>query len=411
MTNSANLNSFLKLGYYLDYPKPEVAVDISSVQKSHYFNVPNEELIREGQKLLSRTVSARFRSNQLHCVPLSGGLDSRVILGDLLKHTEAKNIKTFTFGIPGALDYELGNAVALIAGTNHVSFDLRQYPYTVDDLIDVSRRSNNQTLLFLHPPVTELDRLFEGCVVWSGFLGGELAGAHLPKVSAITQEVAKQKFLDKNTLTNRIVDLTRSDEEALCELVDFNTLDNSDVSYEEQLDFCNRQTKFIAPHLMLKGLRYEMPFLDPMLINFFLGIPDSMRRNETLYKQIVLRSCPELFSVGIKSNYGARINKTGLGVFRRRVVCRMRQELSRGTSAVTNPMTNYIDFERAIRERDDLRNIVHANLVDLDRRGIVDWVNAESLFNEHLNGSVDNTFALLILCSLEIHLKAGKILD
>ena len=123
-----NLNSFLKLGYFLDYKNnKDIFIDVSSIDKQKYQKVSENELINIGSKLWIESISANFQSNQKHLVPISGGLDSRSILAGVLKHTEAKNIYTYTFGTPNTLDYDVGNYVAKKIGTNHKSFDLTRF--------------------------------------------------------------------------------------------------------------------------------------------------------------------------------------------------------------------------------------------------------------------------------------------
>ena len=408
--NSANLSSFLRLGYFLDYPQAPIRIDISGVRKAEYCQATEEELIREGQRRLTAAVAARFRSGREHCVPLSGGWDSRVILGELLKHTDAARIHTFTFGIPGAWDFELGNAVAAAVGTDHTRFDLTKHTYTRQELLDVSRRSEHQTMLFLHPPLAEVDRRFGHCHLWSGFLGDPLAGSHLPKQPGKTLGQAKRHFLAKNTMT-RLPELCDCDPEALGELVAFDAPGHPDVTLEEQLDFRNRQAKFIAPHVLLDGLQFETPFLDPLLINFWLGVPDPLRRGQVLYQKIALRACGELFRVGTTGSYGLPPDRGRWTYWPRRIAARLRRALSQRYTWLVDPMTNYIEFSKAIRERADVRELVGANVRALARRGIVDGIDSEQLWNDHLGKRADNGYALLALCSLEIHLQAGKELN
>ena len=76
----------------------------------------------------------------------------------------------------------------------------------------------------------------------------------------------------------------------------------------------------------------------------------------------------------------------------------------------TNKRINYIDFKEAIRNREDFRTIIYENIMDLNNRKIVDWINIEDIWKEHINYKIDHSKALMILASLEIHLKAGKAL-
>ena len=122
-----NLNSFLSLGYFLDYKNKAISIDLSNVDKEKYKNIHEAELIDIGSEIWRDSISSNFKKNQTHLVPLSGALDSRAILAGILEHTEANNIYTYTFGSPKALDYEIGNYVAKKLGTNHTSLDSTKY--------------------------------------------------------------------------------------------------------------------------------------------------------------------------------------------------------------------------------------------------------------------------------------------
>jgi hypothetical protein len=49
--------------------------------------------------------------------------------------------------------------------------------------------------------------------------------------------------------------------------------------------------------------------------------------------------------------------------------------------------------------------------MDLNQRNIIDWVDIETILNDHLAKKGDFSDALIVLASLEIHLKSGLSLD
>ena len=68
-------------------------------------------------------------------------------------------------------------------------------------------------------------------------------------------------------------------------------------------------------------------------------------------------------------------------------------------------MTNYIDFDAGLREREDLRSLIKENLYDLNKRGIVDWLNIDRIWHRHQHKKANHADALIMLASLEINLK------
>ncbi len=71
-------------------------------------------------------------------------------------------------------------------------------------------------------------------------------------------------------------------------------------------------------------------------------------------------------------------------------------------------MINYIDFGKRFESDPGFRSLLHENINDLHERKIIDWIDIQSVWKDHANKRVDCIDALLILASLEIHLKAGK---
>ena len=337
-----NLNSFLKLGYFLDFKNKDISIDISNIDKSKYENTTENELISIGSKVWRESISSDFKTNQKHLVPISGGLDSRAILAGLLEHTEAKNIYTYTFGTPNTFDYDIGEFVAKKIGTNHTSFDLTKYIYTQDELQDISKRVGFQTILFHHAPVWQVDKQYLGCQNWCGFMGDPLAGSKLTQTSSTSLERAKEIFTQKNRYVSSL-DLTNG--KSFNELIEHNSIKESDLTLDEQLDFQNRQIKYISPHVLMKGYEYKVPFLYQPWIDLMLSIPNSDRINQNLYKKILLRSFPKEFSYKTKINFGLALGASKNAIFMKRA----QGKVLRTLKLSGNKTINYLDFNENIR--------------------------------------------------------------
>ncbi len=76
-----------------------------------------DEAVEEGARLLRQAVSRMSAGNERLGVYLSGGLDSRCLLGMIPR--PASQIHTFTFGQPDCLDVYYGDLIARTAGTQH----------------------------------------------------------------------------------------------------------------------------------------------------------------------------------------------------------------------------------------------------------------------------------------------------
>jgi hypothetical protein len=402
--NNSDINTFLKFGYYLNYKNPCINFDYSNIDKTRYSSYSEYDLITEGSKILMSTISKRFSSHNTHVVPISGGLDSRVILAGLLENTEAKNIRTYTFGSPGTLDYDIGNFVAKELGTNHISFSLENQSYNTEDLIKFSDRFDNQTVLFHHPPINSLQEYYGDSLHWSGFMGGELAGAHLSDRTYTSIEDAFDGFIKKNTFVKSI-DLNSPNYEAndIYKFLEYSKKFSDRLTMYENIDFNNRQLKYIAPHILLKGMNYSLPFLDEDWFNFILSVDNRYRENQYLYKKILLELFPHEFSLKTKTNHGASLDASKFRIFMTRVKSKIESVYSR-----RNVNINYVDFAREIRENYTLHQTVRENLHNLSERRLLEWIDIKRIFEEHINKNVNYADAILVLCSLEIHLKANE---
>jgi hypothetical protein len=399
----ANLNSFLTLGYFLDYKNKDIKIDVSHIDKEKYKDISEQELIEIGSKLWRESISNNFQVNSKHLVPISGGLDSRATLAGLLEHTEAKNIHTYTFGTPNTLDYDVGNYIAKKLGTNHTSFDLTKYAYKQEELENISKRIHHQAVLFHHWPVWELDALFKGCIQWSGFMGDPLAGSHLSSSQSHNLEEAKTNFIKKNKYVKSIK-LSNNDD--FSSLINNDLIDKDKLTLDEQLDFQNRQTKYISSIVLMKGYDLKTPFLYQPYIDFMLSVDNKHRINQNLYKKILLNAFPKEFSYKTKTNFGLPLGASNNAVF----INRVKNKILRMIGLSKGIGINYLDFNEKIRTKKDLRDVISMNILDLKRRDIIDWIDIEKILNDHLSNKGNFADALIVLASLEIHLKAGKVL-
>jgi hypothetical protein len=393
-----NLNSFLTLGYFLEYQNNDI--NISNIDKERYKDIPESELIAIGSNLWKDSISDNFQTNQKHLAPISGGLDSRAVLAGLLEHTEAKNIHTYTFGTPNTLDYDIGNYIAKKLGTNHTNFDLTKHIYKQEELSDISKRISYQAVLFHHWPVWEVDEKFTDCIQWSGYFGDSLTGNHLLSLPSKNIKEAKDNFIQKNQYVKSIQLSNNND---FTNLISSNLIDENKLTLDEQLDFQNRQTKYISSIVLMKGYDLKTPFLYQPYIDFMLSVDNKHRINQNLYKKILLHSFPKEFSYKTKTNFGLQLGASKNRVFAKRVQDKVLRTvgLSKGVGI------NYLDFNDKIRTKKELRDIISSNVLDLKSRDIIDWIDIENILNNHLSKKSDHADALIVLASLEIHLKSG----
>lgn len=401
--NMEKLNSFLTFGFFLDYKNTKFEIKLDGIDKKIYENANEPELIKQGGELFDAAVSKSFNPNVNNLVPISGGLDSRAILASLLKHTSASNISTFTFGSPNSLDFEIGKLVAKKFGTKHISLPTRENSYSQEGFEKISNLNNNQTFLFHHGPVIELNDMFDGYDYWSGHLGDPVTGGHLaPKAGNIFE--AKNYFINKNIFVDSINLMSDKDYD-FHKLLNIDFIDENLLTLEEQLDYNFRQSMLIEPHILMNGFNYKVPFMEKDFMNFFHSIKNNHRVSQGLYKKMLLKTYPDAFSLPTTKAFGRPLSDSKYKILLWRSQLKARRILSRKISFIKNPQVNYTDFNNMIRTKDDFGRLILNNIMDLNARNITPWIDIESLWLKHKKHKKNHADALMVLASLELHLK------
>lgn len=397
--------SFLDIGYFLDYEKETVRLPpkISAVEQS---GVTREELFNTARQKWLRSLEEGFSVGQNCVVPLSGGLDSRAVLAGLLQFTETSNITTYTFGLPGSFDYEIAAKVARFLGVPNIRIPLDKYEYSLDELIETSRRMDHQSLMFYHAPLRFVERDFSDGVHWSGFLGESITGDHVKGVLAGSHEAARTKFLDFNRyIKNEDVKLLSGGLKYSLDHLKVPKPEQGFLTLEEGYDLLNRQNKYIAPHVMLQGFEHRAPFNHPDLMAFFLGLTEEQKRNQKFFKEFLQWWKPRLFALPVKNNLGFPLNAAAWRPKVRRKYFALMQHMKNWR----NPKLNYFDFSRELIDNQKFKSLISDQFADIQARKILpDVIKPSVLWKEHQSGQADHGRLIQGIASLEIHLKAGK---
>jgi hypothetical protein len=381
--------------------------------ESHEF-MDNASLIGIGVQKFRAAMEKTFADSPnppVHVTPISGGLDSRAILAWLRQNVDNSRIVCVTFGAPGTWDFEIGQLIANKAGVRSELIDLSQIEWKMENLVSFARLCERPLPIF-EAYLFHVMRMMFGSesVYWSGFMGDPLAGSHLLSEDSGSWEQAQHSFAIRNRFSRSITVTPPGLSPIEC-LPASPLFSSGKLSYDEQLDFGIRQQSYIKPLVLLRGFTYRTPFLHPEWVDFILRVPRQWRVNQHLYKAILQTAYPDLFSLPTKANYGLPLNaphwrKTiQINKLRYRALTRrFFPWLDLGVS----PTTNYIDFDRGLRCRADLRQVVYESIQALQKRGIVDWLDMETIWQRHQKRQASHADALILLASLEIYLQAEE---
>lgn len=407
MSLHSRIASFLELGYFLDYPEKTVQLPsrISPVNKE---GLTNEELFITIRQKLLKSFDKGYSPGQYCIVPLSGGLDSRAVLGGLLQFTEASNIITYTYGMPGSYDFEIAAKVARMVGVSNIRVPLDKYQYTLDELVETSEKMDHQTLLFYHAPLRFVQREFSEGVHWSGFLGEAITGDHIRGELARSVKEGERNFFELNRfIKGNDAEMLKMGYEYGLQHLERPDNGQGFLTYEEGFDLLNRQNKYVAPHVMLRGFDHRTPFNDPDVISIFLGLDEPQKRQQSFFKSFLRWWKPQLFELPVKNNMGLPLGTAHWRVKWKKKMLGARKRL--GFRKDIN--INYFNFPDKIIEDDYFKKLVGSQLDDLQSRKILpDEIRPKVLWNEHQCKTADHGKLIQGLASLEIHLKSGKTL-
>lgn len=284
-----------------------------------YFELPENKLLEMLDRTLvnafSRLIQSTSKLGKRLIVPLSGGLDSRIIVA-MLKRLGVNDVICVSYGKKGSRESEISRRVAESLGYEwlFVEYTAKKWRECYNSKeADLFRIWAGNLSSFPHmqdfPAVKELKvqgKIPEDSVFVPGHSGDMLAGSHIPlycldnsenfdSEAYLAASLKKHYDLWKWPHEHELEDIFKqriSKATSGLEIKDNETFANA----IEYFDFNERQAKFIINSVRVyEFFKYEwrIPFWDTELIKFFLKVPIKYRINQDLYKKYA-RDC--LFS-------------------------------------------------------------------------------------------------------------------
>src|SRR5690625_2922299 len=176
-TLKSKVNNYLHYGYL---PPEQIPRFLSELP--HQEKVPAEVSLTATVELFDevfREAIEKSTGSGFCIVPLSGGWDSRILLGYALEHFPAHQIKTYTFGSHGQLDYEIGKKVAKAARVEHTAFNLEKVSLKWDHLKGSTRKTPwTYTMDSFFNTYCYSEMQSDAGVILNGIMGDPLTGGH-----------------------------------------------------------------------------------------------------------------------------------------------------------------------------------------------------------------------------------------
>jgi asparagine synthase (glutamine-hydrolysing) len=237
-----------------------------------------------------------------HVIPLSGGLDSRLIAACVSCCDQ--DPLTFTFGHPKSGDALLARAVARTVGSEHLEFPLlpEGLAATLDDVVEIT--SGEENVIHSHGYTAYPIVAAPGRVALSGFAGDlVLGGSWLPPSPQLAHLMvhlgAGMRSAALGSLLNR--EGTRMLAEAEREIQDsYAALPEEDpYNRADHLALLLRARRWTANGLKLihAHLPYRLPFFQKDFFDRILALPVEQRRHSALYMELFSREFPSLAKI------------------------------------------------------------------------------------------------------------------
>ena len=363
-----------------------------------------EDALDECSRLFARAVTART-SGAGTALLLSGGLDSRTILAFC---PEPRAQLALTYGAPESLDATIAARVAATAGCVHESDDYGDGRW-VEEIAPLYLRLTDGAQSVIHGHgLTTVARVRDRVdAVLTGWGGGTIIGGYL---DSYEWDAHFRRLADEEELTKALFEafsrrltwpgLTDDEEASLLATAKGRALQR--VAFESfRAEF--RRTDHIDPavrldgfyidqherrctltmHVMARGfVEARAPFKDDDLVEYFLSLPEPVRRSPWLRRAVLHGRSPALSAIPYE--------RDGLPPHPNRFV-RRAHELRRRTGRVwpharQQPTRLYADYEHYLRT--DLRPWAEELLFgDRTRqRGLFDPAAVAALWTRHLDG-------------------------
>ncbi|HKL76015.1 MAG TPA: asparagine synthase-related protein [Halanaerobiales bacterium] len=286
---SINQNKVNSIRYYI-FPQMKEKFDISFKENSDRLKNVLDDL---GEKLLKQL------NGRTAVIPLSGGLDSRLIVS-LLKKKRYENVICFTYGKYNSFEVRRSKKIAKKLGYPwyFIPYDDEIYDNfcSSKEFYEYTEYACNYLSIFSIQEYFVVKHLKErkilplNSVFIPGHAGDFIAGSHLKE---------RYKLIDNNPdLLKAIVEKhyqlnkTSESQEVAKKIISFPFNEQPFFNMLEQWNWQERQSKFIVNacrNYDFFGYDFLLPLWDKDLVDFFKELPFELRYRKKLYEYVLFK--------------------------------------------------------------------------------------------------------------------------
>jgi asparagine synthetase B (glutamine-hydrolysing) len=327
-----------------------------------------EAYIDEYARLLQQAVMRRVGPGM--CVPSTGGLDSRTILGMLDKTSASGTAKTVSLGWPQTHDVRFGREIAEAVGLAHECLPIPS-SYLRDYADDAMDRVEGMAAFHTSWRVAMDGYLERNEVqtVATGFLGDFIAGGHLTRHFAEDFDTEEEGF--RALFDHRYCRVFNDDEQRQCFRKSYYesmresvwetmqrrvALTPADNFFDKHSYWAmhSRQRREYGVHkeYFSRHCRATEPFTDLDFMDFCFALPLKLRLGQNAYRRMILKHLPKVAKCGY-THTGFPFNASGWSLRMRKAQSRMYYQwlpkLTGGRVGTTR-WAVYLDKYEAVRD-------------------------------------------------------------
>ena len=397
---SLTIKKYWDFEYKEDYPKKSLT-----------------DYCEEFNHLFRQAIRRQSSGNNKIGVPLSGGLDSRLVAAYLWK--EGYSFSTHTYGVKGCYDYKFAKKVARVLGADHHFYETdgeyipnyyRESLKLTNGLLDIC---NTQQIILPKRINNVCDVLYIGFAADLIFGGGYVCDnilnltdeKKLPSIvydsfSWFFKSWMQKDFFNKSTyeeIKNASIDkivfrLSQTKADIPINKADY-------VYLNERVRRFTINANLI---LLNQKLEYRTPTYDNDLVDFALTLPPRLRLNSLLYKELLKRYFPKLARIPWQKD-GFPLTAS---YARRRIQKSMRYRLNHSFNGkfaryVSNTEWHDLDNWTRTVNKDFFINIL-LDKKTLDRPYFNQGYIKEHFIEPHMSGKAIPWTAISILTTFEL---------
>ena len=343
-------------------------------------------------------------------LPLSGGIDSRFLLGIALEFLSPEQITTLTFGHPHSLDFTIGTRLSKKLGVKHIALPMDERP--LEQILD-QNFLNAEGMYWVYPefPVEPYSRALPmNTYLLSGYIGETVFGLYFnPRdvEGAVPQEEGEHllALIQKTILVTSLKEVRSLLQLDTWDPLGFEAevLQLSGADLKEKYDrwrYENHKVKRNNFCILMSRDRafYLTPFVHRKILDVAYALTDADRDNHRAYFSALKDTFPDLYAYPTKSNFGFPLDTPKNAQFfaarALRKVCSRFDEIvgaPMGKILYDHPRNNYShprELFRKIHRRNMLQCFEELKSLDVFNSARLDLLRDRYLHNKPVSESL-----------------------